>query len=135
VTGLHLGTVKIPVSDLGVSVPFYCDCLGLRVLFEVRRYGWVQLEGARFGIALYELGKSDNAGPLGHDLDFHMTTDDPDGVLQRVRDRCPDAGWEVHVSGAYVLRLTDPDGNLLHIFAPGPDEDESLKTWPDSAVR
>lgn len=134
-TLLHLGTVKIPVSDLGVSVPFYCACLGLRVLFEVRRYGWVQLDGAGFGIALYEIGKSDNAGPLGHDLDFHMTTGDRDGVLQQVRIRCPDAAWETHVSGAYVLRFADPDGNLLHIFAAGPDEDDSLKTWPDSVDR
>lgn len=54
-TRLRLGAVKIPVPDLGVSSRFYCDCLGLRVLFEVRRHGWNQLEGAEFGIALYEL--------------------------------------------------------------------------------
>lgn len=71
----------------------------------------------------------------GHDLDFHMTTGDPEGVLQQVRTRCPDAAWESHVSGAPVLRLTDPDGTRPNIFAPGSNRDGSPKTWPDPSDR
>ncbi|MDO6730576.1 VOC family protein [Marinovum sp. 2_MG-2023] len=131
-SALHLGTVKIPVTDLARSLPFYCDTLGLSVLFTVEKYGWVQLSGGQFGIALYEIGKSDTSRAPGGDLDFHMICEDRATTLAQVRRQCPDAAWADHVSGAYVLRFADPDGNQLHIFARGENEDDSLKTYPQT---
>ena len=124
-TTYGLVLLKVPVSDIARSAAFYGGGLGLEEVFYAPEYSWAQYQTGDLGIALYVPGKSGGESPLGRDLDFHLQTDDLEGLVERLKSGGIDVGegigrgddnWD-------CLNVRDPDGNLLKIFGPQPEHD------------
>jgi lactoylglutathione lyase len=114
------------VSDLGRSIAFYRDTIGLPFRFSNESYAEFATEGAKF--ALYArprlpelLGREAPPGrvpwPQGEVAFF---ADDPDAEHDRLRR----AGVEVLAPptdrpwGERTLHLADPDGNVVELTRP-----------------
>ncbi len=108
---IGVALLKIPVTDLVRSVPFY-ERLGLKPVFVSEEYGWAQLEGAALPMALYVAGKGGGDGAPGSDAWFHLTSDDLDGLARAF----PDAPLVTNDDGSRSLDLSDPDGNTIRVF-------------------
>lgn len=130
--GTHLGAVRLQVSDLSRSVPFYEDALGLRIAHRVDH-----LDGARVALAahgddrvLVELVERRGVRPAGRGLLglYHFAILLPDRAslgrfVRHLSERRIPAGAGDHlVSEAFYL--TDPDGLGIEVYADRPRE-----TW------
>lgn len=114
---LGLAFLKIPVTDLGRAVDFYCTGFGLSADFVSDEYGWAQLGGAEMGLALYVSGKGGGDGVPGQDRDFHLAADDLEGLLARLTPLTAQAAIVENDDGSRSLDVKDPDRNGLRIMA------------------
>lgn len=132
---LRLGVAELAVSDLGRSVAFYEQVVGLRT---VDRASHVATLGGTGGSAVLRLVETPGARPKPKDAIglFHVAILLPERrdlavVLARLaRDRVRLGASDHLVSEA--LYLDDPDGNGLEIY-----RDRSKAEWPyrDGALR
>lgn len=113
---LALDLVKIPVESLSASVSFYEAALGLKAGFVSETYGWAQLDGASFALALYVPGKGGGGRTPGGTVDFHLSHDQIDTLEQQVSKSAPDATVHANADGSRSLEFSDPDGNILKIM-------------------
>lgn len=113
---LHVCLVKIPVTNLAASVAFYEKALGVTVAFASDEYGWAQLEGAGFPLALYVPGKGGGTRSPGGSLDVHLAHEEVDALAEQVRTVASDAKVHVNDDGSRSLEFTDPDGNVVKIM-------------------
>lgn len=119
-----LGPVHLTVADLGRSLSYYEQQIGLQVIGRSDRGASVGVGGRPLIVLVEEPG----AGPaFGHTGLYHVAlllperTDLARWLLHAARDRVPLTGMSDHfVSEA--LYLTDPDGHGLEIYQDRPRE-------------
>lgn len=116
----RLDYVILYVQDLGASIAFYRDVVGLPLKFERSGYAEFASVGTRFG--LYErerlpglIGREAGAG--GPDGEVLFLVEDVDGWADRLRA----AGVELLSGpvdrpwGHRTLHLLDPDGHVVEL--------------------
>jgi methylmalonyl-CoA/ethylmalonyl-CoA epimerase len=106
--------VTLPAKDLGRSVAFYRDILGLKLLFEVPGASFLDAGGVRL-----RLERSDGPAPQGVELYF----DDPQlahaGPLRARGIRFvgpPETVQRKASADLQLLEFFDPDGNALALM-------------------
>ena len=117
----RVGYVILFVADLGRSVAFYRDVVGLPFKLHGDGYAEFATQGARFG--LYERGRlpeltgRDPGGPGGPGGEVVFLVEDVDGEAERLRAagavilKGPvDRPW-----GHRTLHLEDPDGFVVEL--------------------
>ncbi|WP_299688998.1 VOC family protein [uncultured Tateyamaria sp.] len=112
---LHLALLKVPVTDLATSVPFYAALLGQEADFVAEEYGWAQFGAPAPGLALYVPGKGGGDRASGGSLDFHLSAPDLDGVRNRIAALVT-AQIHENADGTRSLECEDPSGNGLKIM-------------------
>ena len=124
-TAARLGTAHLQVADLGRSIAFYVDLLGLR---EIDRQATRAALGAQgSGRILIELQERSGARPVGRGARlglFHVAILLPDRAalgrfLAHMRERGVPLGAGDHLVSE-ALYLSDPDGLGLEIYADRP---------------
>ena len=120
---LELDLIKLPVTDIPRSVAFYETALNLTAEFSSAEYGWAQMGGASFALALYVPGKGGGDRGPGGSVDFHLSFDDLEALHAQVRAVAPDAGIHANDDGSRSLEFTDPDGNVLKVMERPRDAD------------
>lgn len=119
----RLGYAILFVSDIGASVRFYRDVLGVPFRFANKTYAEFATEGAKFGLyarhALPALiGAHAPTGPVPWPQgEVAFFVEDPDGDHERLRRAgvtilAPptDRPW-----GERTLHIADPDGNVVEL--------------------
>lgn len=125
-------TPELLVHNLSISLGFYCDLLGFKVLFERVEQGFVAIGLGEATLMLEQIADNqDNDdpwvvgpldAPLGRGINLQITVDDIERLHQRLlssdqRLRLPLEDVSYH-AGAQLLNvrqfmLQDPDGYLL----------------------
>lgn len=113
---LELNLIKVPVSDITRSVAFYETALDLTAEFSSAEYGWAQMGGASFSLALYVPNKGGGDRLPGGSVDFHLSHDDLASLHQQVARVASDAAIHANDDGTRSLEFSDPDGNLLKVM-------------------
>lgn len=120
----RIAQVKLPVTDLVRSVPWYCELLDLRVWIEfeedgeLRGVGLIDEEG-RFCIALRDrsvcAGRPDLSG-----FDVVALTPSSAASLAELVSRCDRLGIAhsgiVEMGSGLLLDVPDPDGTVLRFY-------------------
>lgn len=118
-----LSLLKIPVSDIVVSAPFYRDGLGFEEQFVAEEYGWAQFQAGDLPIALYKPGMGGGNRTPGGSVDFHLSAPDLEALQAQMKafDPALKVGIFTNDDGSETLEVADPDGNELKIskFSPG----------------
>lgn len=117
----HLSLIKIPVSQIQVSLRFYEKHLGIQNIFYEETYGWAQFDLDGIPFALYQVGLGGGNRELGGSIDFHLALDEHNfnqraqswleaGVLDENR---------IHQGndGSKFVEIIDPDSNKLKIMS------------------
>jgi predicted enzyme related to lactoylglutathione lyase len=112
---LGVALIKVPVADLARAVAFYEAAFGLQAKTVVEADGWALLDGISVALALYVPDKGGGNRPPGGSVDFNLSHDRIDELLQRVARVDPDAAIRVN-DGSRCLELRDPDGNRLKVM-------------------
>lgn len=117
VTGMH--HTLLTVSDLGRSVRFYRDVLGMQV--EYRSFHFAMLEAGDFGVALsdkpWEFEKKGE--PKGVGMIPHFTTPDMEAFAARLKEHGVPWLREPHEESFGIEAFfADPDGYQWAILAP-----------------
>ncbi len=120
----RIAQVKIPVTDLAVSVPWYVAVLDLRLWTEFVEDGELRGAGlidrdARFGVALRDrrfcASKPDLSG-----FDVVAFTPSSRESLDELAARCDALGFArseiVDFGDGWVLDVPDPDGTVLRFY-------------------
>ena len=124
----HIGRVRLQVSDLGASLPYYTRLLGFRVLSHADAIATL---GPQNGTALIELHERRGVRPVprrGRIGLYHFAILLPDrATLGRFVRHLAEIG--VHAGSAdhlvsEALYLTDPDGLGIEVYA-----DRPRSTW------
>ena len=113
---LGVALLKIPVSDLKMSVAFYEAALGLQATMVVEEFGWAQLDGVSVALALYLPGKGGGDRTLGGTVDFHLSHNHLDELHEQARKAVPDATTNDNADGSRSLEFSDPDGNIIKVM-------------------
>lgn len=120
---------ELVVADLALSLAFWCDLIGFRVLYArpEDRFAYLYLDGAE--VMLEERDPEGRqwltgtfAPPLGNGINLQIAVADAAAILARLRT----AGWPLvlepedkwyrtgdHESGQRQFVVADPDGYLL----------------------
>jgi catechol 2,3-dioxygenase len=121
----RVGTVRLQVADLGRSLAYYQQVLGLRVL--ARSDGQAALGTEQGGEPLIELRERPGAVPVprrGRLGLYHFAILLPDrGQLGRFMQHLSDIGERAGMSDHFVseaIYLTDPDGLGIEVYADRP---------------
>jgi catechol 2,3-dioxygenase-like lactoylglutathione lyase family enzyme len=114
-----LDHVAITVSDLGSSVAFYRDVLGLESRHEGLRVPMFMLAGGS-GVALFPAEEMPGDGGRGEaDIRFaHVAFRVSRREFERARATLPQAGIEVRFEdhgNVHALYFRDPDGHKLEL--------------------
>lgn len=113
---LGVALLKLPVSDLVASIRFYEKALGLQAKTVAEEYGWAQLDGVTVPLALYVPGKGGGNRTAGGTVDFHLSSNRLDALLDQARQVAPDAAVHENADGSRSLEFTDPDGNVVKVM-------------------
>ena len=111
----ELSILKVPVTDLAVSVAFYRDKLGFDTEYISEEYGWAKLQAGIVPLALYIPGMRGGFRTPGGSVDFQLEGPDLIGYAALLENRGVDIGegvMEIEGEG-YFLEVADPDGNVL----------------------
>ncbi len=117
VTGVH--HILLTVSDLGRSIRFYRDGLGMRV--EYRSFHFAMLGAGSFGLALSDQpwDFERRGEPKGVGMIPHFITPDMDVLAARLREHgIPWLRGPVKESYGVEAFIVDPDGYQWAILAP-----------------
>ena len=125
-----LAELVLVVRDVGVSVRFYRDLIGLELEREHNEdWAWFRMpDGSRLACTRATLLFSEHSprtdlpekARLGGPIHFALKCDDPEPALKRIRD----AGIEIHGPtefewmNARSWYIYDPDGNLAELWMP-----------------
>ncbi|HEX7737620.1 MAG TPA: VOC family protein [Ktedonobacteraceae bacterium] len=122
ITGI--GHVAFVISDLGRSLDFYCNKLGLRQAFTLDREGapspWIvylQIAPGHF-LELFPGGSGENEPrPIGYNH-FCLLVDDLPATLKELEARgIPVSGKpELGLDNNWQYWLKDPDGNSIELM-------------------
>ncbi len=114
---MKLATLKIPVSDLERANAFYTTLFDTEPTFTAAQFGWTQFDLSGLPLALYDPAKSNHSGVPGHDLDFHLASEEIEALRDRIAPHAPDVTIHTNADDSRTLELSDPDGNKLTIMA------------------
>jgi catechol 2,3-dioxygenase len=125
----RVGRVRLQVSDLRASLPYYADVLGLRVLSQERAVAILGVPGGSALIELHErrgVRRVPRRGLLGL---YHFAILLPDRValgrfVTHLREIGASAASADHLVSE-ALYLADPDGLGIEVYA-----DRSREQWP-----
>ena len=111
--------VNVFVSDLGRSIKFYRDTLGIPLQFAEEQFGYASFatEGIRLGLAQVDSTSPESAGLTGRHTGVGFGVPDLDAAYQALSSRA------VHFTmpptkqpwGGYMAILSDPDANLFYL--------------------
>jgi catechol 2,3-dioxygenase len=125
----RVGRVRLQVSDLRASLPYYTDVLGLRVLSQERAVAMLGVPGGAALIELHErrgVRRVPRRGLLGL---YHFAILLPDrAALGRFVTHLREVGSSAASADHLVseaLYLADPDGLGIEVYA-----DRSREQWP-----
>ena len=111
-----VAVVWLPVTDIGRSVSFYADTLGLEVSSQQEQWAELRADGLRIGLNARE--EESPAGDGGAVLAFR-----PEGSLEDAVEELRGKGVEIageiseHPWGR-LATFKDPDGNDLQLYEP-----------------
>ena len=143
-----IGVVTLGVADLGRSVRFYRDGLGLPLRAHPSGVVYLPLPGAwlalypREALAAYAGASPQGGGFRGVALAFHR--DDPAGVDALMAAAITAGGHELRAPGpvewgGYTGWFADPDGHLFEVvYNPRPlagDDDPPKSPAPEASSR
>lgn len=141
----ELGHVVFYVRDLGASVRFYTEAVGLEEQGRIFNQRGALLSSGRTHHELLLLQVGDNApGPLqGKRIGLYHTgwkVGEDLATLQRVRQRVEKAGFVIDNMADHTvsqsLYLHDPDGNEVELYVDNPDIDwRQDKSWMQQPVK
>jgi len=112
----------ITVADIGASLAFYRDSLGLAVKLETP--DWVELEGPSGGLALHAGGeRMETATRVAGRVNFSLRVDDLEATCESLRERGVQfiMGPTPQDFGVTMAVFQDPDGVSWHLVAPSAD--------------
>lgn len=116
----ELSLLKVPVSKIKLSIPFYVEVIGFELEFQAEQYGWAQLTSGNLGLALYEPNKGGGNRVIGGSIDFHLKLKDKefDELAKKVADTTALVDNQIHSGndGSTFMELIDLDGNILKIM-------------------
>ncbi len=126
----HLGPVHLIVADLGASVPFYRDALGLALV--ERAGGHATLGAGDVPIVVLQELPGARRRPRNTTGLYHFAILFPSRAdLARAVRRLAEVGYPVGGASDHLVSeavyLDDPDGNGIEIYADRPRE-----SWPRS---
>ena len=118
----RLRQIEFLVTDVHRAIEWYENVMGwIRVPAEIHQYIVLSVpEGSGFGIALVP-GRKDaedaSAGPV-----LYWECEDPQAVAQRAVHHGGTKRFGPHRMPGYgeIWQITDPDGNRIGLFIPGP---------------
>lgn len=119
---------ELDVTDLGISLDFWCNLLGFAVAYDrpQAKFAYLEREGAQ--IMLCQINHNWETGPLerpfGRGVNFQIATSSLDPILKALRAagwplyREPAEAWyriggEPEESGSREFLVQDPDGYLV----------------------
>jgi predicted enzyme related to lactoylglutathione lyase len=109
-----ISVVWLPVTDVGRSITFYRDQLGLEQL--QREDDWAQLDahGVRIGLNATESPRGDGGAVIAFQAE-----DELESAVRELREHGVEIAGEIseHPWGR-VATLKDPDGNDLQLYEP-----------------
>jgi glyoxylase I family protein len=133
--GLH--HASLTVSDLAKSTAWYCDVLGLEIVFtedsDDRRAAVLRFAAGGFAIGLTEHGGEDrHFDPRRIGLDHLAFSVSSRPGLERWAERLRDLGVEtsgvIEIPPGAILNFKDPDGIALALFWDRPTDAASAPT-------
>ena len=114
----RIGQIALTVHDIGGSVAFYRDVVGLKFLFQAPNVAFFDVAGVRLMLGLAE---SADSQPEGTVLYFDVT--DLDGSFAQLRARGASVEQEPHFIAKFGARdlwmgfFRDPSGNLFALMS------------------
>lgn len=109
--------ISCTVSDLGTSVSFYRDTLGLTLEYENEDIGWAEFGAPPTTIALGEANENVPLTPGDGGVAIALAVDDVEAALDELRDEGHDVKMDYVDTGVCDMAMVaDPDGNpiMLH---------------------
>lgn len=140
----ELGHVVFYVKNLGLSVAFYRDVVGLTVVGEIFGGRAALLTGGRTHHELLLIQVGDAPGPLQgrHVGLYHVgwKIGESLDVLRAMKERLERAGVAIEGMTDHTvsqsLYVRDPDGNEVELFVDDPDQDWRRSTaWMEAPVK
>jgi catechol 2,3-dioxygenase len=119
--GMRLGHAHLKVRNLAVSIPFYTEVFGLRVIEQVgNHYAFLTDGKVHHAIALQSVG-SGAPGPLRGEVGlYHVAFEVADeAAFVAARQKLLELGLApvpVDHGISWALYFNDPDGNGLEIY-------------------
>jgi lactoylglutathione lyase len=116
----RLGLIMLVVGDLGLSVRFYCDRLGLTMRYASAT--WAELDAGNVSIALHQAGEDAGvSATTGCTLGFFV--DDLRATVDQLKARGIQIVQEPRDEsfGGLLATISDLDGYRIHLieFWPG----------------
>jgi catechol 2,3-dioxygenase-like lactoylglutathione lyase family enzyme len=118
-----LGQIAVTALDIGRSIRFYRDVLGLEFLFQAGNLAFFDLDGVRLMLAEPESGED-----VGSASVLYFNAPDLEAKVEGLRSRgvvFVDAPHVVHRTAENVLWMAffrDPDGHLLALMDDKPSD-------------
>ncbi|GAB4427650.1 MAG: hypothetical protein Kow002_16620 [Anaerolineales bacterium] len=116
----QLKLLKIPVSDVERSTPFYEENLGFQLEFVASEFGWAQMKAGENSIALYQPGKGGGKREIGGSVDFHLAMEESafDALAALMKEEGLLVGDMIHqgADGTTFMEIYDPDRNEIKVF-------------------
>jgi predicted enzyme related to lactoylglutathione lyase len=114
---IGISLLKIPVTDLSRSIPFYSALFGDKPEFASEPHGWAQFNLQTVTIALYTCGFGEDDRRPGGALDFHLLVNNLEALRSRLQQRCGlmSGGILYGANGSRSMDIADPDGNVMRL--------------------
>lgn len=111
---MNIGYVNVFVSDLGASIAFFKDVLGLKLRMGDEAFGYASFDG---GPISFGLAKTDDAELVGRHTGVGFMVDDIDVAYAALKDKGVD--FEMPPTqqpwGGVLALFKDPDGNVYYL--------------------
>jgi len=108
--------VMYPVKDMGQSLVFYRDTLGMVIEGEYAEGTWVELTASPTTLALFQPEDPQNAPPPGG-ASIALAVENVDAAIGELEEKGVPVVWHTQESPVcYFAVVRDPDGNgiILH---------------------
>jgi len=110
------GNVTLMVSDLGRSVRFYRDALGMHLDYQAGEH-WAQLSAPGITVGLHPRDPKRKAQPAGEALSIGFEVDHLDQTMAILQARGVEFKPEIQEDpGLRIAFFGDPDGTPLYLM-------------------
>ena len=118
----HLGSVIIAVSNLGKSVKFYNEIIGMPI--KNKRENWIELAKQGATVILHPATKPINTGTsIDNGIVIGIVVGDIQSAIQELKSQNVTIYREIesHKAGKNAIVL-DPDKYMISLFEPAPPD-------------